>query len=56
MASPFIFELLKKEMAERRELNIEYSDEVKHGPLWLGSAAQHSKAPLRGELGQRPGT
>ena len=40
MASPFIFELLKKETAERRELNIAYSDEAKPGPLWLGSASQ----------------
>ena len=56
MALPFIFELLKKETAERRELNIAYSDEAKPGPLWLGSASQHSKAPLSGEPGQRPGT
>ena len=47
MASPFIFELLKKETAERRELNIAYSDEAKPGPLGLH---------LSGEPGQRPGT
>lgn len=43
MALPFVLELEKKEMAERRELNMDYSDEAKQGPQRLGSAAWHSE-------------
>lgn len=54
MALSFVLELKKKEMAERRELNMDYSDEAKQGPKRLESAARHSEAPLREKLGQRP--